>query len=84
MTPGNAPLKPSIAKTVHDALPFDDKRTLGQVPDGELATAVEKTGQADAHSNGRARNAELWGAYLTRLRKQAGDQAVSEALGLES
>lgn len=78
---GITPLGPSIAKTSFDSVPFDASRKIGEVADGELATAVEKAGQANAHENGRTRNAELWANHIATIRKEAGDLAVTQAFG---
>lgn len=85
MTEGITPLKPSLAKTPHDHLPFLGGKTIATVSDGELASALVGLGDEKAHERGRAANAEAWGKHLTKISDGAGKKAVAGFLsGSES
>lgn len=74
-----ARVKPSHAKTIHDALPLPDGRKVGDVR--EVTPIFVALGIPGAsHENGRLANAEAYAAHLHGIRNQAADTAVAEWL----
>lgn len=73
-------LKPSYAKTQHDALPLPGGRKIGDVG-GELAGLLVKLGIPGAsHEHGRAANVEAYAKHVEGIRKAGADKAMAEWL----